>query len=657
MDKGDLTKARLELRNAIQIDPKYADAHYLLGQVEFKKGNYQQAFGSFKKAVELAPGNLDAQAKFGKLFLMTGDKVKAQERADLVLKADAKNTEGLLLQGSILMAKKEWNSLAGLMEKLIAQKVTKPDAYLMLAISRNGLKDTKGAEAALLDGAAKNPASIAIQGALADLYSVQGRVDDAAAIIKKIMEQEPGSHRYGLTLADLYVKNGRLSEAHAVIKKLASANPKNVECLKALAGFYIAHRLTDDAEKILKDAIKAVPGSFTLRFALSELYNGTGRSDAGIVLLKECLTLEKDPKNPEVIQTRNLLARTYFIRGELPEVDPQLVGILKVNARDIEATYLKGRIHLQRGEAIAAISAFRSVINDRPRDAEGYLFLANAHLLNREPKLALENLLRGERLEPDSLRVYRALARFSASEKEYRQAEERMARYLAKHPDSAEARIELGDLCRLGGDLGRAAAEYSAVKLRTPNSPIPYLRLSDLFAQQGNVPRAISEMETVVRKLATDNVPSALTLADLYTRAADLTKARQLYEELFTKYPKEWHVANDYACFLADNGNSPNDLERAWSLAKNVAAQRPDDPLIMDTLGWIEYRRGNYAKAVELLEKAGARLTGHQTICYHLGVASFQVGKKEQARSNLTKALAGGAFSGRQIASETLKKL
>ena len=657
MDKGDLVKAGLELKNAVQIDPKYADAHYLLGQVELRKGNFKQAFGSFSKTVELAPGNLEAQVELGKLFLMQGSRDKAQEKADLVLKANPGHSEGLLLRGGILMAREEWGKGGELLEGLIARGMTKPDAYLMLAMARSSLKDSGGGETALLEGGRKNPSSLGIQKTLADLYASKGRVDDAAARIRRMMELEPANFGYGITLSGLYWDNGRKPEASELLGKIVAAHPKNEECLIALAGFYLGRRQSDEAEKVLKGGVQALPGSFRLRFALSELYNGTGRSEAGMALLKECLGLEKDPKKPEVVQARYLLARTCFMRGELPEAERWLAEILKASVGHVEANYLKGRIHLQKGEGLAAISAFRSIINDRPREAEGYLFLADAHLINREPNLSLENLQQAERLEADSLRVNRAFARLYFMQKEYRQGEERMLSYLAKHPNELEARIELGDLYRLAGNHRRAEAEYSAVKRQAPKMAIAYLRLSELFAQQGKLSNAISEMETVVSKLAPDNVQSALILSNLYIRAANPIKARQILASFSARYPKEWHVANDYACFLADHGNAKGDLDLAWSLAKDVTGQRPDDPFVMDTLGWIEYRRGNYARAVELLEKAQVKLAGHQMVNYHLGMACFQVGKKDLARSCLNKALAGGDFPGRQEAGATLKRL
>jgi len=55
--------AIIELRNAIQIDPKYADARYQLGLLYLKMGDGKKAFKELQRAGSLDPGNTDARLK------------------------------------------------------------------------------------------------------------------------------------------------------------------------------------------------------------------------------------------------------------------------------------------------------------------------------------------------------------------------------------------------------------------------------------------------------------------------------------------------------------------------------------------------------------------------------------------------------------------
>jgi len=55
-EKGELVKAKLEFKNAVQIDPKFADAFPgCLGMVALKEGDIKTAFGNLSKAVQLDP--------------------------------------------------------------------------------------------------------------------------------------------------------------------------------------------------------------------------------------------------------------------------------------------------------------------------------------------------------------------------------------------------------------------------------------------------------------------------------------------------------------------------------------------------------------------------------------------------------------------------
>ena len=68
-EKGDLVRARLEFKNAVQIDPKFSQGYYMLGMTELKEGNFKQAYAGFSKAVELKPDDLKAQLQMGRLLI------------------------------------------------------------------------------------------------------------------------------------------------------------------------------------------------------------------------------------------------------------------------------------------------------------------------------------------------------------------------------------------------------------------------------------------------------------------------------------------------------------------------------------------------------------------------------------------------------------
>ena len=80
-------------------------------------------------------------------------------------------------------------------------------------------------------------------------------------------------------------------------------------------------------------------------------------------------------------------------------------------------------------------------------------------------------------------------------------------------------------------------------------------------------------------------------------------------------------------------------MDEALKLAQVAKAKLPDDPGVMDTLGWIYYKKGLYGNAVQELSDSLDALPDNATVNYHLGAALFKKGDTAQAKSVLEKAL------------------
>ena len=74
--------AILEFRNAIQIDPKYAEARYQLGLAYLKVNEPREAFKQFERAASLNPNNLDAHIKAGEILFMGKKKEESRARVE-----------------------------------------------------------------------------------------------------------------------------------------------------------------------------------------------------------------------------------------------------------------------------------------------------------------------------------------------------------------------------------------------------------------------------------------------------------------------------------------------------------------------------------------------------------------------------------------------
>ena len=68
LEKGETTKAKLEFKNAIQMYPEFATAHYLLCRAELELKNLKAAFKQFSAAVRYDPAHVDATLYLAKML-------------------------------------------------------------------------------------------------------------------------------------------------------------------------------------------------------------------------------------------------------------------------------------------------------------------------------------------------------------------------------------------------------------------------------------------------------------------------------------------------------------------------------------------------------------------------------------------------------------
>jgi Flp pilus assembly protein TadD len=80
-------------------------------------------------------------------------------------------------------------------------------------------------------------------------------------------------------------------------------------------------------------------------------------------------------------------------------------------------------------------------------------------------------------------------------------------------------------------------------------------------------------------------------------------------------------------------------LDRAQAMLNRAVELRPNDGYVVDSLGWVYFRLGNFENAVEQLERAVELEPGDAVINEHLGDAYWRVGREREARFQWQRAL------------------
>lgn len=136
--------------------------------------------------------------------------------------------------------------------------------------------------------------------------------------------------------------------------------------------------------------------------------------------------------------------------------------------------------------------------------------------------------------------------------------------------------------------------------------------------------QAIDSMPQINR----DSWPVFYAMAVSYDRLNQKEKAEESLKKAVELSNRNPNVLNYLGYSWLVNNKNP---EEAVSMILDAYMQDPYEGHIIDSMGWVFYRLGQYAKAIEFLEQASALNPGNAVINDHLGDAYWFGGRKNEA--------------------------
>lgn len=154
-----------------------------------------------------------------------------------------------------------------------------------------------------------------------------------------------------------------------------------------------------------------------------------------------------------------------------------------------------------------------------------------------------------------------------------------------------------------------------------------YLFESELLERRGRLDEAQAVFDSGLQVFEDDPV-LLYGRAMLHERGNRIDAALADLRRIIDENPADAQALNAYGYTLADRGGRYAEalpyLERAYALA-------PESAPVIDSLGWVSYRLGREARALELLQQAWAKLKDAE-IAAHLGEVLWAAGRQDEAR-------------------------
>jgi tetratricopeptide (TPR) repeat protein len=183
-------------------------------------------------------------------------------------------------------------------------------------------------------------------------------------------------------------------------------------------------------------------------------------------------------------------------------------------------------------------------------------------------------------------------------------------------------------------EYDKAIQEMEALLAAYPQLTVLYKNLGNIYQSQQN-PEKAAEAYTKFLEADPEDAAARVQLGLAYESANMIDEAIAEYKAVHEAMPDSALTKNQLAWLYADKGEN---LDEALKLAEEAEQARPAAGII-DTLGWVHYKREEYDAAVEQFQRALTLSPLQPTIRYHLGLAYAKQGKTDLAVQELQDAL------------------
>ncbi|HEU4853992.1 MAG TPA: tetratricopeptide repeat protein [Nitrosospira sp.] len=436
-------------------------------------------------------------------------------------------------------------------------------------------------------------------------------------------ELDPNSVGARQTLAALLVNFDRLEEARPHLEKLLASAGDNIdEAFMQLNSLLVRNANKNATFELVKQLAQPYPDLPEAHFAVSQAAWFAEHFDVALAEMKRALALRPEWEMAAIYQGR-ILARMSNASA-LEYFEDYLRTYPKAN--DTRITY--ARLLLAEKDYGKAREQFQQLLEENPGNAD----------------------------------VAVAVGLLSMELKEYESAESYFKKALELgYRDPGMVRFYLGGINEKTQQIDEAMEWYRSVTSGTQYIPAQ-IKYALLLSKTGKMDEGLQHLHQLPITNDQQRAQLAIAEAQLLREAGDYKKAFQLLSDALTKLPDYPDLLYDRALAAEKIGKSnimeqdlrkliqlrpdhahaynalgyglaehSDRLPEALELIEKAIELSPNDPYIMDSLGWVHYRMGNLNQGLSYLRQAFG-LNPDPEIAAHLGEVLWVQGTREEAK-------------------------
>lgn len=499
-----------------------------------------------------------------------------------------------------------------------------------------------------------------------EAYSLEGESRKAIEAYKTVLLYDPSSATVNLKLAIESIKSGLISESINYCEAAIKLDEKRTDVRLLLAGLYTSIKAYDGAIREYEKVLSLDPGNDEAPLYLGAVYAEKKQYSKALGYFAQ-LARDEDYANRYLVEY--YAGRVYQEMKRGAEAEASFRRSLALKSDFYDAIAALGSLLESQGKKDKVIDLYVKFQRDNGPHSNVASALAQIFLSRQEYDKALEQLLLLEEFGEDAITVKVKIALIYVEQKKYEKAVTKFEETLGLAPESDKVRFYLAALHEEMKDENKALKYFQEIPVESNFYSESVLHAASLLKKQDNLKAARDVLEKALNTKPENpqlfilyaaimdnlgqyeeglqrvnqglerfpNQPNILfyygTLSDKLGKKEEMVKVMKRILEID---PKHTQAINYLAYTYAEDSVHLSDAE---SLARKAHQLSPEDPFIMDTLGWVLYKQGRVKEAIPWLESALTHQPNESVIAEHLGDAYILHKLPEKAKEMYRRAM------------------
>jgi tetratricopeptide (TPR) repeat protein len=400
LDKGDVSKALVELQSVVTQRPDNAVARYNLGRAHAAMGEFEQARQQFQKAIELQPQYVLARLALAQLQVTRGEFDGAYKTAEAILAIDPANANARLIESASLMGQKKYADSRRILDAMIKTTPAAPDVIFQLGVVNFAEAKYKEAQDAFHRCYELAPANSRCLMGEVETYMAQSKPDAALALLQAESQKAPNRVDLLLATGNTAVRSGKFDLA---IQSYTKASGLVDQKSKAMGDIYLrlgeTYRQRGDlgnAVQALQKARETLPQNVLVLSTLALTLDGAGRKPEARQVYEASLKIR--PDDPVVLN--NLAFLLADGGGDLDDALTKAQRAKQLLPSLLEISDTLGWIYVKKSQADSAIDIFKELVAKQPTHATYHYHLGMAYSQKGDKTRAIEQLKEALKYNP-----------------------------------------------------------------------------------------------------------------------------------------------------------------------------------------------------------------------------------------------------------------